>query len=384
MPKNSAKPAKKYYPFVSVCTPTFNRRPFIQTMFQCFKNQTYPKDRVEWIIVDDGTDKIQDLITASGISQIKYFEVDQKMYLGAKRNLMHSHCKGSIIVYMDDDDYYPPDRIEHAVERLLENPAAMCAGSSEIYIYFKHIQRMIQFGPYQKNHATAGTFAFRAELLKTSKYEETAALAEERAFLKDYTVPFVQLDPMKTILCFSHEHNTFDKRRLLEAGYNEFMKESPKTVEHFIKNASEASIKKFFMDDIDGLLLKYEPGEPKMKPDVLKQIQEILEERRKEMEKEQAQNAKIVLQRPGEAPMEISPAQAVEMMKAQQQEIAKRDARIAELEKIIQKLLNPSSVLAPVPVPVPVLAPAPSPLISGTNPINKGEPLFKISDLQKK
>ena len=98
MPKNSAKPAKKYYPFVSVCTPTFNRRPFIQTMFQCFKNQTYPKDRIEWIIVDDGTDKIQDLISASGINQIKYFEVEQKMYLGAKRNLMHSHCKGSIIV----------------------------------------------------------------------------------------------------------------------------------------------------------------------------------------------------------------------------------------------------------------------------------------------
>ena len=91
MPKKSAKLKKKYYPFVSVCTPTFNRRPFIQTMFQCFKNQTYPKDRVEWIIVDDGTDKISDLICNSGISQIKYFEVEQKMYLGAKRNLMHSH-----------------------------------------------------------------------------------------------------------------------------------------------------------------------------------------------------------------------------------------------------------------------------------------------------
>jgi hypothetical protein len=105
---------------------------------------------------------------------------------------------------------------------------------------------------------------------------------------------------------------------------------------------------------------------------VLKQIDEILEERRKEMEKEQAKNVKIVLQRPGEAPIEISPAQAVEMMKVQQQEIAKRDARIDELEKIIQKLLNP----------VPVLAP-PSPIISETNPINKGEPMFKISDLQK-
>ena len=52
----------KNYPFVSICTPTFNRRPFIEMMFSCFKNQTYPKDKMEWIIVDDGTDKIEDLI----------------------------------------------------------------------------------------------------------------------------------------------------------------------------------------------------------------------------------------------------------------------------------------------------------------------------------
>ena len=62
MGKTKKKPKVKVNPFVSICTPTFNRRPFIPIMFECFKNQTYPKDRMEWIIVDDGTDKIQDLI----------------------------------------------------------------------------------------------------------------------------------------------------------------------------------------------------------------------------------------------------------------------------------------------------------------------------------
>ena len=333
-----AKFTKKYYPFVSVCTPTFNRRPFLQTIFACFRNQTYPKDRMEWIIVDDGTDKVGDVIRASGISQIKYIEVPNKLTLGAKRNLMHSHCKGSMIVYMDDDDYYPPDRVEHAVERLLENPKALCAGSSEIYIYFKHIKQMVQFGPYGQTHATAGTFAFRAELLKTSKYEEHAALAEERAFLKNYTVPFVQLDPMKTILCFSHEHNTFDKRRLLEAGYNEFMKESPKKVEDFIKKDSESIIKKFFMEEIDGLLAKYEPGEAKMKPDVLKQIDEILAERQKLLEEENAKNAKIMLNIPGQDPIEITPTKAVEIMRSQADEINRRGERITELEDMVKRL----------------------------------------------
>ena len=241
---------KKYYPFVSICTPTFNRRPFIETMFKCFKNQTYPKYRMEWIIVDDGTDPIQDLIESSGIVQIKYTRVPNKMTLGAKRNYMHSLTKGSYIVYMDDDDYYPPERVAHAVETLMKNPAALCAGSTELYIYFTHIKKMMQCGPYVPNHSTAGTFAFRKELLEQTKYEDNAALAEEKAFLKNYTIPFVQLDPMKTILVFSHEHNTFDKRKLLENPHPQFFKESDKTVDMFIHRESEKQIKQFSMEDI--------------------------------------------------------------------------------------------------------------------------------------
>jgi len=75
---------KKFYPFVSICTPTFNRRPFIPIMFQCFLNQDYPSDRMEWIIVDDGTDPIQDLIDKSNIPQIKYFREEKKNVIGSK------------------------------------------------------------------------------------------------------------------------------------------------------------------------------------------------------------------------------------------------------------------------------------------------------------
>merc|ERR1712054_154104 len=145
---------------------------------------------------------------------------------------------------MDDDDYYPPERISHAVETLM-NSSALCAGSSEIYIYFKHIQKMYQFGPYGPNHATAGTFAFKRELLKDHKYDDNAALAEEKAFLKNYSVPFVQLEPKKTILVFSHIHNTFDKKKLLENGENRFQKKCDRTVDEFVK---EEDFKKFYME----------------------------------------------------------------------------------------------------------------------------------------
>jgi len=260
-------------PFVSVCTPTFNRRPFIPTMIKCFNNQTYPKERIEWIIVDDGTDKIEDLVC--NIKQVKYYKFDTKMKLGEKRNFMNSKCNGDIIVYMDDDDYYPPERISHAVDVLMRNPIAMCAGSSEMYIYFKTTQSMYQCGPYGPNHSTAATFAFRIELLQLTAFNNDSSIAEEQAFLRNYTVPFAQLDPMKSILVFSHVHNSFNKNNLLETP-NKYICKSERTVDEFIK---EEDVKQFFMADIDDALASYEPGVPKYKQDVLSEIERITDER---------------------------------------------------------------------------------------------------------
>lgn len=330
--KNNKQKQSNNLPFVSVCTPTFNRRPFISSMIQCFNHQTYPKNRMEWIIIDDGTDKIEDLV--KNIPQVKYFKYDVKMSLGKKRNLMHEKSKGDILVYMDDDDYYPPERVSHAVETLLNNPQALCAGSSEIYIWFKHIQKMWKFGPYGPNHATAGTFAFKRELLKQTHYNDEAALAEEKAFLKNYTIPFVQLNPMKSILCFSHEHNTFDKRKLLEMPPNEVSNASNLTVDEFIK---EKELKDFFMKKIEDLLKNYEPGKPEMKPDVMKQLVEIEEKRKVEMQKMQNQGT-ICLQQPGKEPVPLSNNDIIQMLQNNANEINKLQKQIQMNETFINLL----------------------------------------------
>jgi len=353
---NNSKLKKPYFPLVSVCTPTFNRRPFIPIMLDCFRNQDYPKDRMEWIIVDDGTDPIRDLIELADIPQIKYVHSPKRMNLGEKRNYMHTLTKGSIIVYMDDDDYYPPERVSHAVDTLMKHPEALCAGSSELYVYFKHIQKMVQCGPYGPNHATAGTFAFRSTLLKETRYVDSAALAEERAFLKDYTVPFVQLDPLKTILVFSHIHNTFDKKRMLENPHPDFLKESPKTIQMFIKNDFETHIRDFFIRDIDKLLEMYAPGHPKMKPEVLEQTRLIEEERQQRMSQAVSstspnstnlnnENITIMMKEEGKEPTPMTMKQIVELLQKQEidnatykKENASLKRRLADLEETIEQL----------------------------------------------
>jgi len=264
------------YPLVSICTPTFNRRPFIPIIIKCFENQTYPRNKIEWIIVDDGTDKIEDLVIH--IPEVKYFRYEEKMSLGKKRNITNEKASGDIIIYMDDDDYYPPNRVSHAVTMLRTNPKALCAGSSAMFIYFKHINKMLQFGPYGPNHSTAATFAFRKELLQQTRFDENSTVAEERIFLKDYTIPFVQLDSDKTIVVFSHNHNSFDKKELLKQLPNPYIHETAVLPADIVK---EPNVLKFFMEDIDKLLDDYSPGLPQNKPDVNKQISEIHETREK-------------------------------------------------------------------------------------------------------
>jgi glycosyltransferase involved in cell wall biosynthesis len=263
MPKKTKK-----LPRVSICTPTFNRRPFFKGIIKSVLMQDYPKELIEWVIVDDGTDPIEDLV--KDIPFVKYFKVD-KMRLGKKRNYMHDVCSfkedGAILVYMDDDDYYPTDRISHAVDKLTHS-TALCAGSSEIYIWFNTLNKMYRFGPYGPNHSTAGTFAFKRELLKQTRYEDDALLAEEKYFLKNYTIPFVQLNPTKSILVFSHEQNTFDKRRLIDPN-NKYCNESNLKVSNFIKSEE---MRNFYVSEIQELIKKYEPGNIENKKDVMEEI----------------------------------------------------------------------------------------------------------------
>jgi len=365
-------------PLVSVCTPTFNRRPFIPAMLQCFAHQTYPRDRMEWVIIDDGTDPIEDLVSQHPC--VKYFRLEEKISLGKKRNMMHEKARGDIIVYMDDDDYYPPERVSHAVDTLLDHrkrkTGIKLAGSSEMCIYFKPENlrtgepmvprtppsepfpldppnpgrgQMVQFGPYGPNHATAATFAFWKELLtdRNLAYDETACLAEERAFLRGYTVPMAQLDPMKVILVFSHEHNTFDKRTLLaNMGHpNSGMRVSAKAVTDFIK---EPDLLRFYMHDVDAALCAYDPGHPSMKPDVLQQIREKLQKNHQQQQPQQQQPQDAILKAviTFKAPNAISRSMTVEELIQTVQSQAEKLEKMRELCN--KKLRENSELLATI------------------------------------
>ena len=242
-------------PFVSVITPTYNRRRFIPHLIQCYKQQTYPLDRMEWIILDDGQEKVKDFFdtAAKYIPNIRYISSDEKKTIGAKRNLLNKLALGDIIVAMDDDDYYVVERVEAAVKAFKKNPQVELAGATEIYMYYTDIKTIYKLGPYNLKHATNGTMAWRSSYAKTHTYDENVLFAEEKSFLDDYKHPMIQLDPFKVMLVMSHSENTFDKKKLREQEEQMRLagKENPvvhKTnlhIENFIK---DKTLRDFFTD----------------------------------------------------------------------------------------------------------------------------------------
>lgn len=226
-------------PLVSVITPTYNRRKFIPILIRLLLEQTYPKDRMEWIVLDDGSDPVEDIFKeyAHKLPMLRYIRETTKMTIGAKRNRLNLEARGDIIVAMDDDDYYPPERVAHVVRKFQQNPGVQLAGSSEIYMYYTDIKTVYKLGPYHANHATNGTMAWRRSYALTHAYDETVTHAEEKSFLEEYRNPMIQLDPRKVMLVFAHAENTYNKKAMRDIPDNPFVKKTAFKMRDFIRNA---------------------------------------------------------------------------------------------------------------------------------------------------
>ena len=232
-------------PFVSVITPTYNRRRFIPYLIECYKSQTYSKDRMEWIIYDDGSEPVGDLFKDLKLPNIRYIYEEEKQNIGVKRNRLNVEAKGDIIVAMDDDDYYPPDRVNHVVTMMRGRPGVELAGSSEVYMYYTDIKKIYKLGPYAPNHATNGTMAWLKSYANKHQYDEDVTHAEEKSFLDNYKYPMIQLNPYKTMLVMSHTENTFDKKKMRDNEKNPFIKMTNLKLKDFINNIK---LREFYAD----------------------------------------------------------------------------------------------------------------------------------------
>ncbi|QGG09973.1 glycosyltransferase family 2 protein [Enterobacter cancerogenus] len=206
---------KKTYatPFVSVVCPTWNRRAFLPYLLYIFQYQDYPADKRELIILDDSEQSNEDLIAMMvdpAVGNVRYVHSPERLDLGKKRNMLNEMASGEYILCFDDDDYYPPTKISTQVAAMQHNNA-LFSGSDTIYIWYSHLDKIYRTHAFGERHALNGTFGYHRNFLKNHRYEDTATLAEEQAFLNNFTAPIQQIDPRDAILCISHSANTYDK-----------------------------------------------------------------------------------------------------------------------------------------------------------------------------
>ena len=205
-------------PFVSVITPTKDRPHFLKNILRNFFRQNYSLDLMELIIGDDSKKSNENLIPKH--KNIMYKHLD-KMSIGKKRNILCEMAKGDIIVFMDDDDFYHPDKVTLIVDNLWESDY-MVSGSSIMHVYYICYDTIFKYGPYnEKNgktyHTTCGTMAFKKKYFENHKFPDVNS-SEEKIFLDNWNTEVLQLDSLKSILCIAHLDNTIDKHKFLKSG----------------------------------------------------------------------------------------------------------------------------------------------------------------------
>ena len=241
-------------PLVSIVTPTYNRRKFIAQCVAGIRAQTYPLDRIEWLVYDDGTDKVGDLLRPDsplvrGLRAVRYFSSDTKLNIGVKRNFLHDQAAGEVILNMDDDDYYSPDRVQHAVTTLISacrpspsKPLGTCedgvCGASRNFMYFTDDASLWEVGPYGPRHGTFGTMAYTKAFALKHRCDESVTFAEEVVFLDSYKAPLVQLDPLKVMVVICHSENKFSKDKLRKSAPNPFIRRSGMKLRQLIRDAA--------------------------------------------------------------------------------------------------------------------------------------------------
>lgn len=196
-------------PRVSILVATRDRLQFIPQLVRNIHHQTYPKQLIEVIIADDGKFPIQPHIPKEWV----YVGYDSPIPLGQKRQGLNEKATGEVLVCMDDDDYYPPTRVENAVATLLANPTVEFVYAPTMHLYYPHERAVYRCGPWTTNWPHA-TFAFTKHYAETHSYTKGDQYGEERTFTDFYRVPHALLPVEHTIMALCHNHNTIPKNKL--------------------------------------------------------------------------------------------------------------------------------------------------------------------------
>ncbi len=203
-------------PKISIITPTYKRQKlFIMAMYNVF-GFYYPKDKIEWIIVEDITDDmspddtVQNMIPRND-PRIKYIQLNagsEPYTIAMKRNIGVSNATSNYIVHVDDDDIYEEHTLLARIKLLLkyESMGIQCVGSTMIGTYdiINDVSSMASDGPISLSEAS---MAYTKSFWEEKKFDDDCVRGEHKSFTEGRLHKIMDVPFSFTVIALIHKNN---------------------------------------------------------------------------------------------------------------------------------------------------------------------------------
>jgi len=213
-----------HLPEVSILTPVYDRKRFLPLMICNMININYPKNKLEWVILDswskDGKvseplfssqEEISSVSRKIGI-ELRYIYRPEALSIGKKRNMLVKEAKYKYCINMDSDDIYLPDYIRYSVNELIRNKKECCGSPQMLFLFPNDNYKMTGISCPALRQIHEGTLCHTKKHWKRMGGYATNSQGEGAKMVDGCNENlFIKTDIQKIMLCVCHENNTINK-----------------------------------------------------------------------------------------------------------------------------------------------------------------------------
>jgi hypothetical protein len=213
-------------PPISIITPTFQRKRLMEIAYHNLLSTDYPLEKIEWIVVE-ANDKAPHVMKESLAEfqkkvpklQIRYIPVEGRKTIGEKRNIGISVATAEWILFMDDDDHYPPTSFRRRMAWLLKGsmgslaPKIVCCTTIALYDLKRGVSA-VNVPPLNlslSQRISEATLTFHRSVWEARPFPEVS-IAEGETWLQGRESEVLELPPQQIIVAFTHGGNQSSRR----------------------------------------------------------------------------------------------------------------------------------------------------------------------------
>jgi glycosyltransferase involved in cell wall biosynthesis len=180
------EPPSHDMPLVSVVLPTYGRSEVLVEALESVADQTYP--RLELLVVDDHSpEPVASLVAdldLDALESVQCHRHSENKGANAARTTGIDHASGSYLAFLDDDDYWAPEKIERQVDRLEATPPTVgVVVTGQRYVEngeTTHVEQPVEDGGFLDQLVRGASFGQFSAIMVDAAVVDSASTPDER------------------------------------------------------------------------------------------------------------------------------------------------------------------------------------------------------------